>query len=117
MNEQTIPREYLQKKILPLHCAGKGRQPGPSRSTFFHSCNQNSRWSKVASILLKKNMVKDLSLLMKWVRSWGDKGGFTSFPAFFVGIVPKSTKYSKVPTREALPILLRVVLTNDLQAS
>ena len=115
MIELTIPREYLQKKILPLHWAGKGRQPGPSRSTFSQSCNQSSRWSKVASILLK-NMVKDLSLLMKWVRSWGDKGGFTSFPAFFVGIVPKSTKYSKVPTREALPILLPVVLTNNLQA-
>ena len=91
MIELTIPREYLQKKILPLHWAGKGRQPGPSRSTFFHSCNQNSRWSKVASILLK-NMVKDLSLLMKWVRSWGDKGGFTSFLAFSLGKVPKTHK-------------------------
>ena len=62
-------------------------------------------------------MVTNLSLLMEWVRGWGDKGGFTSFPAFFVELVPKSTKYSKVPTREALPILLRVVLTNNLQAS
>ena len=32
---------------------------------------------------------EEKSLLMEWNRGWGDKGGFTSFPAFFWEKFPK----------------------------